>query len=149
MFDRILVVCTGNICRSPLAMAMLKQRLPEKQIESAGIGALVDKGADDSIMELAASNGLDLSEHKARQLNHLMLQKADLILVMTEDQRQAVSEKLPEATGKTMLFGQWLQNRESGKQGMDIPDPYRKSREAFDYVYELLSEAANTWQSRL
>lgn len=143
MFDRILVVCQGNICRSPVGMAMLQQRLPERAVQSAGLGALVGHPAEPLAAELAAEDGLDLEEHRARQLTVDMLQWADLVLVMSDRQRRGVSALDPVATGKTMLFGHWLGN------DSEIPDPYRKSRDAFVHVHKKLNRAADGWQHRL
>ncbi|WP_163559177.1 low molecular weight phosphotyrosine protein phosphatase [Halomonas sp. NO4] len=147
MFDTILVVCAGNICRSPVGAALLRQRLPGKRIYSAGLGALVGDGVEPTARELAEADGLDVSDHQARQLTVDMLQHADLILVMSEGQRRAVGELSPTAMGKTMCFGCWLGAPD--QQGEFIPDPYRKSREAFEHVHHLLKSAAESWASRL
>jgi len=149
MFDSIIVVCLGNICRSPVGEALLKQRLPNKKISSAGIQAMSTHGADAMACELALVDGLDLSEHQARQLTSDMVQQADLILVMSQGQRQVIAENHPAATGKIMLFGQWLEQPDSNRQGVDIPDPYRRSREVFTHVHKLLSQAADAWVLRL
>lgn len=146
-FSRLLVVCTGNICRSPVAEALLKARLPQT-IESAGLGALVGKGIDPSAAALVEAEGLDVSQHRARQINSEMIRHADLILVMSEDQRRGVSQLVPAATGKTMLFGRWLSNEVDG-MGEEIPDPYRKSLEAFEHVHRQLVKAADAWQRKL
>lgn len=143
MFNRILVLCTGNICRSPVAEAMLKAGLPGKVVESAGLGALVDHPIDPSAAELAQQGGLDVSQHKARQATTAMFRNADLILVMSEGQKARVAELDPTASGKTMLIGHWLPGRP------DIPDPYKKSREAFAHVHQLLEEAVTAWLPRL
>ncbi|MDY6816499.1 MAG: low molecular weight protein-tyrosine-phosphatase [Pseudomonadota bacterium] len=143
MFNHILVLCTGNICRSPVAGAMLKAGLPDKSVESAGLGALVDRPADPTAAELASQAGLDLSHHKARQATTAMFRQADLILVMTEGQKARVTEMDPSSTGKTLLMGHWLEGRP------DIPDPYKKSREAFVHVHQRLEEAVNAWLPRL
>ncbi|NAW34709.1 low molecular weight protein-tyrosine-phosphatase [Halomonas alimentaria] len=145
MFDRILVVCIGNICRSPVAEAMLRQALPGKRLSSAGLGALVGQGVDPTAREFAEADGLDVSAHAARQLNREILAGVDLVLVMSDSQRRAVGEISPEALGKTMTLGKWL----DGGNGQDIPDPYRKSREAFEHVHELLKEATEAWAARL
>ncbi|MBF7053196.1 low molecular weight phosphotyrosine protein phosphatase [Halomonas sp. KAO] len=145
MFQRILVVCTGNVCRSPVAEAMLRRALPGKQVASAGLGALVGQNVDLSARELAEAEGLDVSIHQARQLTTEMLINHDLILVMSSGQRRAVGELAPEALGKTMLLGKWL----AAGKGLDIPDPYRKSREAFEHVHQLLAEATAGWVARL
>lgn len=142
-FSRVLILCTGNICRSPVAEALLKARLPHMTIESAGLGALVGQGIDPAARTLAEGDGLTVSEHKARQVSEDMLLRADLVLVMSEGQRQAVARLAPSATGKTMLFGRWL------GQGEDIPDPYRKSPEAFQHVHRQLVRAADSWANKL
>ena len=83
--------------------------------------------------------------NQARQLTVEMLQTVDLVLVMSDGQRRAVGELAPEALGKTMLLGRWLDDG----QGRDIPDPYRKSRDAFVHVHGLLREATGEWAKRL
>ena len=143
MFDNILVVCVGNICRSPVAEAMLCRALPDKRIQSAGLGALVGQGVDATARQLAEADGLAVADHRARQLTVEMLQGADLILVMSQGQRRAVGELSPQALGKTMTLGRWLPDEP------EIPDPYRKSRDAFEHVHHLLKDATNAWAKRL
>ncbi|HLV16402.1 MAG TPA: low molecular weight protein-tyrosine-phosphatase [Pseudomonas sp.] len=143
MFNRILVVCIGNICRSPVAEAMLRSALPGRQLSSAGLGALVGQGVEPTARELAEADGLDVSSHQARQLTPEMLSDADLVLVMSHGQRRAVGEIAPEALGKTMLLGKWLPGEP------EIPDPYRKSREVFEHVHRLLVDATSRWSARL
>ena len=145
MFDNILVVCVGNICRSPTAHFKLKTLLPHKDIESAGVGALVGKPADKLAIQVAAENGIDLNGHIARQLTADMCREFDLILVMEQGHINAVTDIAPAARGKTMLLSQW--NTLNAKQ--DIPDPYRQSKEAFEHVYQLIDTSAMAWASKL
>ncbi|GAA3899645.1 protein tyrosine phosphatase [Halomonas cibimaris] len=145
MFQHILIVCTGNICRSPVAAALLARALPERRVESAGLGAVVGHGVEPTARRLGEADGLDLADHQARQLTAGMLHAADLVLVMSEGQRRAAGELAPEALGKTMRLGRWLENG----QGRDIPDPYRKSPEAFEHVHQLLKDATHSWATRL
>ncbi|MEC9481695.1 MAG: low molecular weight protein-tyrosine-phosphatase [Halomonas sp.] len=145
MIDKILVVCTGNICRSPVAGALLRKHLPDRQIETAGLGALVGNGVHPEACQLARQESLDVDNHAACQITSEMLQRADLVLVMSEAQRRMVGEISPVALGKTMLFGRWLE----GGKGKEIPDPYRKSPEAFAHVHRLLVQAAEAWAARL
>ena len=142
MFESILVVCTGNICRSPIAERLLRRSLPVKKVDSAGVGALVDKPADDSAMRIADKHGLSLEGHKARQFSASLGRQYQLILVMEQQQLEQVSKVAPEARGKTMLLGHWL-------GGKEIPDPYRKSDEAFDSVYQLIYLACQCWTEKL
>ncbi len=142
MFDKILVVCVGNICRSPSGEYMLKKLLPAKEIASAGVGALVGKPADKMAAQVAQEHGISLDGHVAQQVTSDLCRDYDLILVMEKGHIDAVANIAPEARGKTMLFGQWI-----GQQ--DIPDPYRQSREAFDHAYALIDDAAQAWAKKL
>ncbi|HBC7113715.1 TPA: protein tyrosine phosphatase [Raoultella ornithinolytica] len=142
MFDSILIVCTGNICRSPIGERFLRQALPNKRIDSAGTGALVDHNADSSAIKIAALNGLSLEGHKGRQFTSSLARNYDLILVMEKSHIEQIGRVAPEARGKTMLFGQWIGQRE-------IPDPYRKSEEAFASVYQLIEQAGLLWVKKL
>ncbi|MGF1740547.1 protein tyrosine phosphatase [Vibrio profundum] len=142
MFQKILVVCVGNICRSPSGEYLLKTLLPEKEIASAGIGALVGKPADKMAVAVAKENGVSLDGHMAQQLTETHCREYDLILVMEKGHISAVATIAPQARGKTMLFGQWIGQKE-------ISDPYRQSREAFDHSYHLLEKSAAAWASKL
>ena len=66
MFDSILVVCTGNICRSPIAERFLRHALPGMKIDSAGTGALIGHEADESAVKIAALHGLSLDGHEGQ-----------------------------------------------------------------------------------
>ena len=142
MFNKILVVCVGNICRSPTAERLLRHYSPQLTVTSAGLGALVGKGADASAVSAAGAHQLSLDGHIARQITRRMCQEHDLILVMEKKHIAALCEIVPEMRGKVMLFGHWDSERE-------IPDPYRKSRDAFDAVYALLDQSARQWAQAL
>lgn len=142
MFDSILVICTGNICRSPIAERLLRKTLPSKKVDSAGVGALVDKPADPSAQRVSEKYGLSLEGHKGTQFTGSLGRQYQLILVMEKEHLERVSQIAPEARGKTMLLGHWL-------NGKEIPDPYRKSDEAFDSVYRLIDQACQGWADKL
>ncbi|MBE1274989.1 low molecular weight phosphotyrosine protein phosphatase [Enterovibrio baiacu] len=146
MFNRILVVCVGNICRSPTGEYLLKHLLPNKHIDSAGIAVeksrLTGKPADATATTLAAEHGISLEGHAAKQLTAELASQYDLILVMEKGHIDALCSIAPEARGKTMLFGQWIGQK-------DIPDPHRQSREAFDHAWMLIEEAANAWAKKI
>lgn len=142
MFNSILVVCTGNICRSPIGERYLRSLLPDKKVDSAGTGALVGHEADSSAVKIAKSHNLSLEGHIARQFTSSLGRQYDLILVMEKIHLEKVSKMAPEVRGKTMLFGHWLDQR-------DIPDPYRKSDEAFLSVFKLIEQAGKVWAQKL
>ncbi|WP_017445375.1 low molecular weight protein-tyrosine-phosphatase [Gayadomonas joobiniege] len=143
MFDNILVVCVGNICRSPAAEGALIKALaeaskPGKKVHSAGISALVDKPADKTSIELMETRGIDITNHKARQLTRGLINEAELVLVMERRHLEDISKLAPHARGKTMLLGKWIGDKE-------IPDPYRQSRDAFEYAINLIDDCIAKW----
>ena len=142
MFNSILVVCTGNICRSPMGERLLRQQLPGRQVTSAGIFGLEGCPADAAAQAVAWRHGISLEGHVARKVTRSLLQKSDLILVMEPKHLRFIATMAPENRGKSLLFGQWLETQ-------DIPDPYRKSREAFEYVFGQLEKASQEWARRL
>ncbi|EMN1548149.1 protein tyrosine phosphatase [Enterobacter kobei] len=142
MFNSILVVCTGNICRSPMGERLLRQQLPGRQVTSAGIFDLEGCPADAAAQAVAWRHGISLEGHVARKVTRSLLQKSDLILVMEPKHLRFIATMAPENRGKSLLFGQWLETK-------DIPDPYHKSREAFEYVFNQLGKASQEWARRL
>lgn len=137
MFNSILVVCVGNICRSPIGERLLQNVLPTKKIASAGIMALVDKPADSSARLVAEKNALSLDGHRATQLTAKMCHEYDLILVMEKMHIEMITNIAPEARGKIMLYGHWKKQ--------EVADPYRQSIEAFEFVYSILNSSAKKW----
>ncbi|WP_321351601.1 low molecular weight protein-tyrosine-phosphatase [Halopseudomonas oceani] len=140
MIKKILVVCVGNICRSPTAEALLQRKLASKGIavSSAGLGALVGKPVDSSAAQVMAAAGLALPDHQARQLTPAMLHEADLILAMESRHLQKIHSLAPEARGKALLLGKWLDNAE-------VPDPYRQQLPAFEHVFKIMDKATDAW----
>ena len=144
MFNSILMVCAGNICRSPTAEYLLINKLADSDIKvsSAGLTALIGKSAEATASKIALSNNLDMSGHKGRQLSSALIAENDLILVMEQRHLTDLLGQYPQARGKTFLLGKWLDN-------IEISDPYRQSHEAFDYVYELIDKACRAWTKYL
>lgn len=142
MFHNILVVCLGNICRSPTAERILQKKLPQHCISSAGIRALAGKDADFQAIKTALKHGTIVAGHTARQLDAALCEQADLILVMESSQIDKVADISPSARSKTMLLAQWLPKK-------SIPDPYNQSEEVFESVYNQIEEAAQSWADKL
>lgn len=145
MFERILIVCTGNICRSPMAEALMRRQMDESgrtvQVRSAGVGALEDQPADPPTQALMRARGIDLSAHRARQVTPALARWADLILVMESYQREALLDIDPTARGKTYLLGHWA--------GKEVPDPYRQPEKLYNQALELIEEGLGTWRGKL
>lgn len=142
MFNNILVVCMGNICRSPTGERMMQSRFPSKIIHSAGIIAKNDMPAFESSIRIAQQHNLSLESHQSRRLTSELCKQADLILVMENMHIERVHQQFPETRGKVMLFGQWLNKTE-------IPDPHKRSDEMFEHVYQLMEKAVIAWQGKI
>ncbi|MCG5282387.1 protein tyrosine phosphatase [Providencia rettgeri] len=142
MFNNILVVCMGNICRSPTGERLLQAHFPNKKVHSAGIIAKDDRPAYESAIRIAQQHNLCLNNHRSRRLTSELCKEADLILVMENDHIDRIHQQFPETRGKVMLFGQWLNKTE-------IPDPHKRSDEMFEHVYQLMEKAVIQWQGKI
>lgn len=144
MFEKILVVCIGNICRSPTAEYLLRHRLGARAcaVGSAGLAALAGKPIDPVAGGLLAERGIDAGAHRARQLDEQAILDADLILVMERAHLERLARGSPQAVGRTFLLGKWQGERE-------IPDPYRQPRSAFEHAYRLIDEGVDGWLRHL
>ena len=145
MFERILIICTGNICRSPMADILLNRRLsqvnPATTIESAGTAAMLGHPADAPAQLLMQSRGLDLSAHRASQVSLVATRWADLILVMQKHHLDSIVALDPTARGKTFLLGHWTDG--------EIPDPYQRDDDVYAQVLALIDDAVDSWVSRI
>ena len=146
MFRSVLVVCVGNICRSPVGERLLAARLRDRGAEiavsSAGIGALVGHAADETAAQVAAEHGVDLQGHVARQFNRELGAAHDLILTMEPGHRREIINAAPDLSGKVMLFDHW-------QGGRGIADPYRRSRQFHEEVFAQIEAAGSAWAMRL
>lgn len=143
MIQRILIICIGNICRSPMAEIMALQKFNKTAINitSAGLGALVNEPAHPISCELMMQRGLDLSLHRARQLNTEMVFDADLIWTMTQDQVQQVQAQFPSAKGRVFRIGHWLD--------IDVADPFRRPLAIFEQAMVLIEQSIEEWCKKL
>lgn len=150
MSVKILMVCLGNICRSPLAEGILASKLPKDKfvVDSAGTGNWhVGKQPDSRSIATAKKNGLDISSQKGKHFTPQHFEEFDYIYVMdgsnyddvlflakTDDHKKKVSRILDE------LFP---------GDNVDVPDPYYGLQNGFDLVYEMLDEATDLLAKKL
>jgi protein-tyrosine phosphatase len=137
----ILVVCEGNICRSPMAEGLLAAALPGVMLHSAGLGALVGAPADEMALQLMSQRGIDITSHRARQITRQMCLDADLVFVMEREQRQRLEKTYPEACGRIFRLGEPVEQ--------DVPDPYRKPAAAFRTALSIIDEGISHWVHRI
>lgn len=137
----ILLLCTGNICRSPLAEALLARELTDHKVWSAGLAALVGQPADTLSVAVALVHNLDINAHRAQQVNSWMCQRAELILVMEPLHKNQLEHQFPLVRGKVFLLGQY--------SGLDVADPYKQPRVAFDAAFFAIEQGVSDWVPRI
>jgi protein-tyrosine phosphatase len=138
---KILMVCLGNICRSPLAEGIMAFKLknhPDFFVDSAGTGAWhIGKQPDERSIKIASKYGLDISGQRARQFRKSDFDEFDLIFSMDKEVYKSL-EKMADEPHKKKLF-ELLPF--SGHHQPIVPDPYYDELDAFDKVYRLLDAA--------
>ncbi len=138
MGRRILVVCTGNLCRSPMAAAFLRARLACDEarlgwrVDSAGIWVTESRPASPYAIAEMAQRGLDLSTHRSRPVTREAIAEADLILVMETHQAEALKAAFPACAPRIRLLSEMIGER------FDVSDPYGGSREEYAVIADQL-----------
>jgi len=137
----ILIVCTGNTCRSPMAEGLLKSMLKSKgvegiNVESAGIAAFPGMMASNQAVRVMKEFGVDLSGHRTRQVDRKLLQGADLILTMTEGHKTALQSWEPSVWSKIHTMKEY-----ADMEDKDISDPYGLHDEAYRKTASEIREA--------
>lgn len=120
---RILVVCTANICRSPVAAAVLRDRLRQRgltdwQVGSAGTWALVPRAASRNSVEVMSERGIDISNHRAAMVEEKHLAGADLVLTMEIGHAEALRAEFPAQADKVFMLTEMI------GQAYNVDDPY-------------------------
>jgi protein-tyrosine phosphatase len=129
-----------------MAEGLLKQALTESGkgdcvVSSAGLGALIGHPPDTKACQLMMKKYIDISGHRACQLNKDMIRKADLILVMESSHKSAIEQFEPCAKGKVFRLGNW--------GNYDIPDPYQQNLSAFVTSFNLIERGISEWLKKL
>ncbi|MCL2398953.1 MAG: low molecular weight protein arginine phosphatase [Defluviitaleaceae bacterium] len=131
---KILFVCTGNTCRSPMAQALASQLLGEKyHVVSAGLMAMPNASASANAIAVMHEQQLDLIDHKAQLVTEKLLEEADLILTMTENHKGALIQAVPD---KVYTLGEYAGCNTT------ICDPFGRNlseyKKCADEIYGLL-----------
>lgn len=128
---KVLFVCSGNTCRSPLAEAAARKLAEERGMQditfaSAGTGAFAGTGASDGALLVGIERGLDLSSHRSRQLTRELVSESDLILGLSEHHVSMALELGGE--GKTFLLDDFASD---GRSSQPVSDPFGQNIEAY------------------
>jgi protein-tyrosine phosphatase len=142
----ILVVCSGNICRSPYAEGYLRLRLaragrPDVSIRSAGTLGIVGSPPSPETLTLAAEAGFDLAGHRSAALAYDRVDEADVILVMEEAHRRAIAGRYPEDAGKVRLLSAFHPGARGMPRVPDIFDPIGMPMAEYRRCFQLLRDS--------
>lgn len=141
----ILMVCSGNICRSPFAEHYLRHRLRQAgafaEVFSRGILEMRGSPTPEEGVAAAAEMGIDLSRHRSTQLERGDLDRAALVMIMERQHRQYLARMQPAAIGKIFYLSQ-------PGGGREVPDPMGKSIDDFRASYRLIADYLDGWLER-
>ncbi|MFH4968783.1 low molecular weight protein-tyrosine-phosphatase [Gaetbulibacter sp. M240] len=147
---KILMVCLGNICRSPLAEGILKSKLPSNSflVDSAGTANYhVDSPPDKRSIITARSHGLEISHLRGRQFNSDDFEVFDLIYTMDNSNYQNVIRQARKEEDKLKV--KLILNEVYPGKDLDVPDPYYSGDQGFENVYQMLNEACEIISNKL
>lgn len=147
---RILMICLGNICRSPLAEGLLQSKLPNNlfDVDSAGTGAFhIGNSPDPRSIAVARKHGLDISGQKCRQFKVEDFDVFDHIFVMDASNYRDITKLARNQNDVTKVA--LILDDASSINNTDVPDPYHGGNQDFEKVYHLLDEASDIIVERL
>jgi protein-tyrosine phosphatase len=147
---KILMVCLGNICRSPLAEGILASKLPKGKflVDSAGTGSWhIGRAPDNRSIATAKKNGLNIAKQKGRQFATSDFDTFDYIFVMDNHNYSDVIDLAKNEVQKNKV--QLILNEIFPNENVDVPDPYYGMENGFNIVYKMLDEACEVIARKL
>lgn len=146
---KIVMVCLGNICRSPLAEGILKAKLPKDYVvDSAGTGAWhTGQQPDKRSIATAKNRGLDITNQRARQFKVSDFDTFDYIFVMDNSNYKDVLSLAPTEESKSKV--KLILNEIFPNENVDVPDPYYGGDDGFENVFDMLNQACEAIARKL
>ena len=144
----VLFVCTGNTCRSSMAEGILKFLLKENNIEninvsSAGLSAFEGQRANEKAIDVLKNKGIDIKNHRSRQLTEEIIKTSDLILTMTDSHKKLITNILPEYLHKIYTLKEYalkVNNESRDNANLDIDDPYGMDMKTYEETSNEITE---------
>lgn len=140
--ERVLFVCSGNMCRSPYGEARFAKLAGNRNVKviSAGTLRLVGRTAAPEMIKTAKENGLDLEGHRSSAISGMLIKAADVIFVMEKVHRLEIARICPEAESKIVMLGNWLPEPKE-----ELMDPMGREPEVYRSVAHEIDIALERW----
>ncbi|MFK7801975.1 MAG: hypothetical protein AB8G95_10105 [Anaerolineae bacterium] len=138
--SNILVICTGNVCRSPVVERLLVKRLAQRNlvdwtVHSAGTGEYPPRSASRfSVEVIEETESIDLMNHQSKVATQAMVQQADLIVCMEANHKEILSLENPTEASKIFLLSEMVPG-----PIYDVPDPYSKNKQAYEMMVKTVT----------
>jgi len=149
---RIVYVCTGNICRTPMAVALTNKKVKEENLEniievdSVGVWAADGAPASENTRRVCQEHGLDCSQHRAKSVDLFTLKNADLVLCMAEKHKRDLLAIFPHYKDKIFTLKEFANPEPPSHRSID--DPYGLKLEAYRHTFQEISqEVERFWET--
>jgi L-threonylcarbamoyladenylate synthase len=136
----VLFVCTGNVCRSPMAEYLLRRWLGADtswEVASAGVATFDGMPASEAAVDALEEEGMDASGHRSQQLTRVLVDAADLIVVMTQSHRRVILERFPKVKNKVVMLNAF----NGARRNQDVEDPIGMSLDVYRAIRDEMNAA--------
>ena len=147
---RVVFICSGNICRSPIAEAMLSARIEKQGLDleasSAGTLGIEDHAADPDAIKAVGEEGIDLRNHRSRGVSRDIIEDAFAVIVMGPEHEEGLGARYPDTRDSIVRLWEYCP---AGREAGEIEDPLGRGLDEFRRIRDVIREALDHWLSSI